>query len=319
MTKYLASTSSYTFSASARTITFVSGIPSRQALILSISRARGGLLYQSEDTAYGGTWVSPTLTLLQDTTTYSNSDDLRVWLDDGQTPSSLQSTGNTSLANIDADLGAVGDTAATTDTGSFSVVSLIKRGLQNWTTLLAKIPTLTLSGSRLLVDNSGVTQPVSATALPLPSGAATDTNQQTANTSLDNINQKLPALASGRVPVDIGSASVSIGASVEISNDDGNPLPVSIAVRTPSVTSIASSATSVTILASNASRRGLALANDSTSVLRLAFATPATSANAFVVMQPGQFLLLDPLLIGTGAIYGIWASANGTAQVTEWI
>ena len=34
------------------------------------------------------------------------------------------------------------DAAATTDTGSFSIVALIKRGLQNWTTLLARIPAL---------------------------------------------------------------------------------------------------------------------------------------------------------------------------------
>lgn len=34
------------------------------------------------------------------------------------------------------------DAAATTDTGSFSLVAFIKRGLQNWTALLAKIPAL---------------------------------------------------------------------------------------------------------------------------------------------------------------------------------
>jgi hypothetical protein len=35
-------------------------------------------------------------------------------------------------------LGAKADSAATTDTGTFSLVALIKRGLQNWTSLLAK-------------------------------------------------------------------------------------------------------------------------------------------------------------------------------------
>ena len=38
------------------------------------------------------------------------------------------------------------DTVATTDTGSFSLLALIKRGLQNWTALLAKIPTLNADG-----------------------------------------------------------------------------------------------------------------------------------------------------------------------------
>lgn len=45
----------------------------------------------------------------------------------------------TAVQNIDADLGAAADAAATTDTGSFSLVSLIKRGLQNWTSLLASV------------------------------------------------------------------------------------------------------------------------------------------------------------------------------------
>ena len=57
------------------------------------------------------------------------------------------------------DLGVKADAVATTDTGTFSVIALIKRGLQNWTSLLAKIPTL-VSG-RIPVDGSGVTQPVS--------------------------------------------------------------------------------------------------------------------------------------------------------------
>lgn len=68
---------------------------------------------------------------------------------------------NQSITNIDVDLGATTDSAATTDTGTFSAIALFKRGLQNWTSLLAKIPSL-VSG-RIPVDGSGVTQPVSGT------------------------------------------------------------------------------------------------------------------------------------------------------------
>lgn len=46
------------------------------------------------------------------------------------------------LANIDTDVGQLADAAATTDTGSFSVISLFKRALQNWTTLLTRVPAL---------------------------------------------------------------------------------------------------------------------------------------------------------------------------------
>lgn len=89
--------------------------------------------------------------------------------------------------------------------------------------------------------------------------------------------------------------------------------------RTPTTTSVASSASSVTILAANANRRGVSIANDSTATLRLSFSTPATSSNAFIVLPPGSFLLLDQQLIVTNAIYGIWSAANGTAQVTEYV
>lgn len=71
----------------------------------------------------------------------------------------------TAVQNLDADVGAKADAAATTDTGTFSLVALIKRALQNWTTLLARIPAL-VSG-RMPVDGSGVTQPVSGIVTPV--------------------------------------------------------------------------------------------------------------------------------------------------------
>jgi len=64
------------------------------------------------------------------------------------------------VQNIDVDLGAAADAPAGSDTGASSIVSLLKRGLQRWTTLLDRIPSL-VSG-RIPVDGSGVTQPVSA-------------------------------------------------------------------------------------------------------------------------------------------------------------
>jgi hypothetical protein len=99
-----------------------------------------------------------------------------------------------SSTEIDAALGAPADAAATTDTGTFSLIALKKRGLQNWTALLARIPAL-VSG-RMPVDGSGVTQPVSANALPLPNGAATQT-------TLASVDAKIPAQAiPGLLPVD---------------------------------------------------------------------------------------------------------------------
>lgn len=62
------------------------------------------------------------------------------------------------------------------------------------------------------VDGSAVTQPVSASSLPLPTGASTSTKQDTGNTSLASIDGKLPALSGGKVPVEVaGTLSVDQG------------------------------------------------------------------------------------------------------------
>jgi len=108
---------------------------------------------------------------------------------------------------------------------------------------------------------------------------------------------------------------------VEVAGIEIPPLDVDtdIAARTPTTTSVASSATSVTILASNVNRRGFSISNISTAKLYLSFTSPATTANCFIEVPAGAFLLLDQQLIIGNAIYGIWASANGTAQVTEYV
>lgn len=106
---------------------------------------------------------------------------------------------------------------------------------------------------------------------------------------------------------------------VKVSTVTGHPVDISVPVRTPTTTSIPSSATSVTILAANPNRRGFSISNISTSKLYLSFTSPATTTNCFIEIPAGAFLLLDQQLIVTSAIYGIWASANGTGQVTEYV
>jgi hypothetical protein len=210
------------------------------------------------------------------------------------------------------------------------------------TSIDGKVPAnLTVTSTRLLVDGSGVTQPVSATALPLPTGAATAARQDTGNTSLGNIDVDLGAPADAAATTDTGTfglialvkrglqnwttllgrvpANLTVTATRLLVDGSGVVQPTGVPVRTPTTTSVASSASSVTILAANANRKGISIANDSTYALRLSYATPASSANAFIVMQPGSFLWLDQQLIVGNIIYGIWESANGTAQVTEYI
>ncbi|NBN87533.1 MAG: hypothetical protein EBV32_00340 [Proteobacteria bacterium] len=99
----------------------------------------------------------------------------------------------------------------------------------------------------------------------------------------------------------------------------GDATQRSVASRTPTTTSVASSASSVTVLAANVNRKGLSVSNISTAKLYLSFTSPATTTNCFIEVPAGAFLLLDQQCIVTNAIYGIWASANGTAQVTEYV
>jgi hypothetical protein len=97
------------------------------------------------------------------------------------------------------------------------------------------------------------------------------------------------------------------------------PINTGVAIRTPTTTSVSSSASSVTILASNSNRKGFSISNISTSKLYLSFTSPATTTNCFIEVPAGAFLLLDQQMIVGNAIYGIWASANGAAQVTEYV
>lgn len=162
----------------------------------------------------------------------------------------------------------------------------------------------------------------------------------------DSVDAKLPTLSGGAIPVtgaltdaQLRASAIAVAPNVQQGEGATSPTTTRVTIatdspgvanlnlinsklaapRTPTTTSVASSATSVTILASNELRRGVSIANDSAETLRLSFSTPATAANAFIVLPPGSFLLMDQHLIVTNAIYGIWSAANGTAQVTEYI
>jgi hypothetical protein len=114
-------------------------------------------------------------------------------LTDAQLRASAVVVGAPALTNLDTDVGALDATAAPADgTGNYSIIAALKRGLLNWASLLDRIPAL-VSG-RVPVDGSGVTQPIEAVALPLPTGAASET-------TLAALNTKIPALESDRMPV----------------------------------------------------------------------------------------------------------------------
>ncbi len=89
---------------------------------------------------------------------------------------------------------------------------------------------------------------------------------------------------------------------------------------TATITSIASSTNSVTLLASNANRKGATIVNDSSAILYVKLGTTA-STSSYTVALPASgsssFNYYEVPFGYTGIIDGIWASANGSARVTE--
>jgi len=70
-------------------------------------------------------------------------------------------------------------------------------------------------------------------------------------------------------------------------------------------------------LALNTSRKGAYFFNDSTAVLYLAYAATASTTAYTVQIPANSFFEMPPEPVFTGAISGIWASANGNARITE--
>lgn len=155
-------------------------------------------------------------------------------------------------------------------------------------------------------------------------GSSGSSNQQVVD-GVNSIDSKLPSLTNGKIPVDLGGASVTIAGNVtvsnevEVTNNVGNPIPVSTPPTSPTTTRVPSSASSVTITTQNNSRKGLGVCNLSTANLYLSFSSPASTTNCFMSVPGGAFILLDQQLIIPNAIYGLWDGVDGGVQVTEFV
>lgn len=173
------------------------------------------------------------------------------------------------------------------------------------------------------VDNFPATQPVSGTvsvtqstspwvisasSLPLPTGAATEATlttrlaEATFTARINTLGQKTSA---NSTPVVLASDQSAISVT-----------PVFINSTTATLSNIAGSATSVTLLASNSSRKVATIVNDSTVDLYVKFGSTASTTSYTVLMVPNAYYEV-PQPVYTGIITGIWASATGNARVTE--
>lgn len=93
-------------------------------------------------------------------------------------------------------------------------------------------------------------------------------------------------------------------------------MTVSTAADNATVSRVASSATVVTLAARNGGRRTLSIFNESTAILYLKYGSAASLTDYTVQVSAGAFYE-TPQPGYRGIVTGIWASANGFAQVTE--
>lgn len=139
---------------------------------------------------------------------------------------------------------------------------------------------------------------------------------QASNTYLIDPDTGQPYDSSHPIPINTnanGQSTMSASAPVTLASNQ-TPLVMS----TPTVTQVASSITSGALSASNGSRKGWMIFNDSTAILYLLYGSGTASSTNYSVKIPAQSLFEMPTNpVYTGALSGVWASANGFAYVTE--
>lgn len=94
--------------------------------------------------------------------------------------------------------------------GNIGTAGFVTTSAPSYSNNTTQALSLTLNGL-LRVDGSGVTQPISAAALPLPAGASTSANQTTINSTLLTI--------SGQLPATLGQKTMANSLAVVIASD----------------------------------------------------------------------------------------------------
>lgn len=248
--------------------------------------------------------------------------------------------------------------------GNIGTAAAVTTSAPTYTTGSTAALSLTLNGL-LRMDGSGVTQPISAAALPLPSGASTSALQTAGNLTLVAISGQIPAtlgqkamaaslavaIASdqsaipitaaalplptgaatsalqtsgnatltaiaGQLPTTLGQKTSANSFSIVVASDQ-SPIPVTASLSSTAViTSVNNSITTGVLLASNTARRGFIVYNDSQAIAFIAFAATASTTAFSVKLQPGAEY--EPGIDYTGVISAISSVAVGACRITEF-
>ena len=188
---------------------------------------------------------------------------------------------------ISEDLGFKADSIAGSDTGTFSLISFIKRFLSSFATLQGKIPNQS-PGGRIPVDGSGVVQPIS-------SGVLNDVLGYDGTNYFFKIAGRQSSLGS-TFPVNIGG-TVTVGNSVSIGSVPNGSLTTHFGTPTTANTAFATSAVT------NANRKYLLIQNVTTgsNVITLGIGfTPTTTQG--IQLTAGAGITFESSYIPTGAV-----------------
>ena len=230
-----------------------------------------------------------------------------------------------------------------------AISSLQNIGNSSLSSIDSKVPAnLTVSSTRLLVDNSGVIQPVSqsgtwninniAGTVSLPTGAATSANQATEITSLQLIDDVVhstnvafnKAVAFGGQFDDTSTiaatednvAPVRItaqrGIHVNLRNASGTEIatsttPISVIVRpyAGTLTDFSGTATNTSsqAIAANTNRKYLLIHNPSGNTMWINFGAAATNSTPSIELTPNTFFIMEGSFVSTQAVNVIRAGA----------
>lgn len=172
--------------------------------------------------------------------------------------------------------------------------------------------TVAISGSVAVTGTFfQATQPISAAALPLPTGAATAALQTQPGVDIGDVTINNAAGASA-VNIQDGGNSITVDGTVAIS---GTVTTKETRSATPGQTSPAMSTTTATILASNANRLGATIYNEGSATVLMKLGATASATSYTCQIASGGYYEVP---FGyTGVIDGITASGTATLRVTE--
>lgn len=164
------------------------------------------------------------------------------------------------------------------------------------------------AGALLKVDGSGVTQPVSAASLPLPTGAATSALQTTGNSTLTAIDAGIPAA--------LGQTTMSASMPVTVASDQST-IPTKATIKSGGLygnLSVGTSAVEVKVGGSKLTGRRLVTIFPVDRDMWWGYSNAVTTSTGTPVFK-SQFLVFDA--DDTATIYLVTDAASKNARISE--